>query len=387
MRDWKFECVNVVKVKNYAPRVEHLVCDITLRPSAFVSDISVNKQISHPRIVKRCRWPETQQEVEKIVQSGHLVILTGCFTWELEKLLTVIAQNDKLKTKEVSVHVSEKTCSQGGHMLDFNTRNFKFKVFSLYDFLQQASRQPSKNSQDDANRAMYLRAVGRNFRKDRAAFWKDYPELIGDELPFLQPEEFVFGDDTAGRAIHSSVFRVATKRLNLWTHYDVMDNVLFQLIGTKRIILFPPDQIGNLYMNGSTSKVLNVQDYAEHRARIRESFPKFEDAMNHSYEVELCEGEALFIPELWPHNSKSQTFSVGVNVFFESAQVDKQFYVRKDLYGNRDPVNIEIAERLIEQAIEALEDEKNGRKLPYITRDFYATKLAAKLQSSQKRPN
>ena len=59
----------------------------------------------------------------------------------------------------------------------------------------------------------YLRSLSTaNPRKDVADFHKDYPELAGDlNIPQLFPCEKKF----------SSVFRVSSARLHLWTHYDV----------------------------------------------------------------------------------------------------------------------------------------------------------------------
>ncbi len=58
----------------------------------------------------------------------------------------------------------------------------------------------------------YLRSLGGNPRKDVADFEKDYPELADDlHLPPIVPPEKIF----------SSVFRVSSAKLSLWTHYDV----------------------------------------------------------------------------------------------------------------------------------------------------------------------
>ena len=58
----------------------------------------------------------------------------------------------------------------------------------------------------------YLRSLGDNPRKDVADFGKDYPELAADlQLPPIVPPERIF----------SSVFRVSSAKLCLWTHYDV----------------------------------------------------------------------------------------------------------------------------------------------------------------------
>lgn len=58
----------------------------------------------------------------------------------------------------------------------------------------------------------YLRSLGDNPRKDVADFNKDYPELATDlQLPPVVPPERIF----------SSVFRISSAKLCLWTHYDV----------------------------------------------------------------------------------------------------------------------------------------------------------------------
>jgi hypothetical protein len=44
------------------------------------------------------------------------------------------------------------------------------------------------------------------------------------------------------------VLRIGSPGLELWTHFDVMANALLQLVGTKRVLLFPPEQEPNLYV-------------------------------------------------------------------------------------------------------------------------------------------
>jgi hypothetical protein len=41
-----------------------------------------------------------------------------------------------------------------------------------------------------------------------------------------------------------SLYCVDTGGLRLWTHFDVMDNILCQIRGTKRIRLWPPEEVG-----------------------------------------------------------------------------------------------------------------------------------------------
>jgi tRNA wybutosine-synthesizing protein 5 len=67
-----------------------------------------------------------------------------------------------------------------------------------------------------------------------------------------------------------------------------MDNVLVQISGEKRVILFPPSEVEYLYMQGDKSEVLEVDnpDY--------EKYPLFRHAKR--YECNLLAGDCIFIP-------------------------------------------------------------------------------------------
>ncbi len=108
-----------------------------------------------------------------------------------------------------------------------------------------------------------------------------------------------------------------------------MDNVLIQISGLKRVILFPPSDIEFLYMKGDKSQVLDVDEPDTN------AFPLFKQATR--YECQLTPGDCLFIPALWLHNVITQSFSIGVNVFWK--HLDDGFYEKNDLYGNKDLVN------------------------------------------------
>ncbi|MBW4652947.1 MAG: cupin-like domain-containing protein [Kaiparowitsia implicata GSE-PSE-MK54-09C] len=108
--------------------------------------------------------------------------------------------------------------------------------------------------------------------------------------------------------------------LNLWVgpsghisclHYDPMDGTLMQLQGSKHIILFPPDQLYNLYpfavMNhlwyGLRRRAVYSQVYPD-RPDF-DSFPRFQEALRHRQDVTLKPGEILFIPSGWWHEVSS----------------------------------------------------------------------------------
>ncbi|MGB0562424.1 MAG: cupin-like domain-containing protein [Spirulinaceae cyanobacterium] len=103
---------------------------------------------------------------------------------------------------------------------------------------------------------------------------------------------------------------------NLWVgpaghttclHYDPFDGTLVQLHGSKRLVLFPPDQLYNLYP-------FPILNHLLHGAKLRSgysqiypdaidfaAFPKAAQAQAHRYEVILNPGELIFIPAGWWH--------------------------------------------------------------------------------------
>ena len=143
-----------------------------------------------------------------------------------------------------------------------------------------------------------------------------------------------------------------------------MDNVLIQVSGHKRVILFPPSDIDFLYMKGDKSQVLNVDE------PDLETFPLFEKATR--YECELIAGDCLFIPALWLHNVITQSFSIGVNVFWK--HLSDEFYEKNDLYGNKDLVSGSKALLFGDKAI------KEINSLPDKTyKEFYTKRLIQNL--------
>ena len=94
-------------------------------------------------------------------------------------------------------------------------------------------------------------------------------------------------------------------------HCDPFDGTLIQLYGKKKVILFPPDQLYDLYpfslinhlryglkLRASYSQVYPQQpDFA--------LFPKFKETFSQRIEVVLNEGEILFIPNGWWHEVSS----------------------------------------------------------------------------------
>jgi hypothetical protein len=86
------------------------------------------------------------------------------------------------------------------------------------------------------------------------------------------------------------------------THYDLMENIAVVVAGRRRFTLFPPDQVGNLYMGPyeltpAGTPVSMVDPDAPDLAR----HPRFAEALAHAQEAVLEPGDALYIPFHWWH--------------------------------------------------------------------------------------
>ncbi|XP_012584024.1 PREDICTED: tRNA wybutosine-synthesizing protein 5 isoform X2 [Condylura cristata] len=236
--------------------------------------------------------------------------------------------------KEVKIHVA--TVAQ----MDFISKNFVYRTLSFDKLVQRAAEEKHKE--------FFI-------SEDVADIRKQFPLLEGDiKFPkFFREEQFF-----------SSVFRISSPGLQLWTHYDVMDNFLIQVTGKKRVVLFSPRDAQYLYLSGTKSEVLNIDnpDLAK--------YPLFSKARR--YECSLEAGDVLFIPALWFHNVISEEFGVGVNVFWK--HLPSECYDKTDTYGNKDPTAASRAAQILDRALKTLAE------LPEEYRDFYARRMVLHIQ-------
>lgn len=159
--------------------------------------------------------------------------------------------------------------------------------------------------------------------------------------------------------------------VQLWTHYDVMDNILVQVVGRKRVVLFPPSDAPYLYLTGDKSRVMDID------APDPDAFPKFSQATR--WEAELEAGEVLYIPALWFHNVTALEFGVAVNVFWR--HLGAEFYDSKDTYGNKDPPQVQRSLQMVERAAKVLSE------LPQEHRQFYGHRLVEHLKEKVREVN
>ncbi len=89
-------------------------------------------------------------------------------------------------------------------------------------------------------------------------------------------------------------------------HFDQSDNLACVVAGQRRFTLFPPEQVGNLYIGpldfAPTPTPISMVDFA---APDLQRFPRFEEALAHAQVADLEPGDAIYIPTLWWHHVQS----------------------------------------------------------------------------------
>lgn len=112
-------------------------------------------------------------------------------------------------------------------------------------------------------------------------------------------------------------------RTRIAAHQDVPDNLACVVVGRRRVTLFPPTQLANLYIGpldytpaGQPISLVdfNAPDYVR--------FPRFAQAMEHALIAELEEGDAVLIPSMWWHHVEAlESFNVLVNYWWRQTPV------------------------------------------------------------------
>jgi len=107
-----------------------------------------------------------------------------------------------------------------------------------------------------------------------------------------------------------------------------MANVLCQIRGEKRLILYPPSDVQHLkFPPGASNSTINI--FQSHTGSIL-SIP-----YTSPHETVLKPGDILFIPPLWLHTTAPVgEVSIAINVFFRN--LAKGYAPGRDVYGNRD---------------------------------------------------
>lgn len=97
-------------------------------------------------------------------------------------------------------------------------------------------------------------------------------------------------------------------------HFDPLDNLLLQVVGSKRITLVHPDTDSSaLYVGKDYSQQGNTSAVDLEHPDL-DKFPQFSSV--NKWEGELAPGDLLFIPAKWWHHVRSLDFSISVNIWW-----------------------------------------------------------------------
>jgi hypothetical protein len=108
------------------------------------------------------------------------------------------------------------------------------------------------------------------------------------------------------------------------THHDPSENLACVAAGRRRFTLFPPEQVGNLYMGPFEPTPAGVQVSMVHvTAPDLTLYPRFAEALDAALIAELEPGDALYIPYHWYHHVEAlDAFNVLVNYWWDPARDD-----------------------------------------------------------------
>ncbi|MET0289660.1 MAG: cupin-like domain-containing protein [Pseudoxanthomonas sp.] len=95
-------------------------------------------------------------------------------------------------------------------------------------------------------------------------------------------------------------------RVTTPAHFDASHNLAVVACGRRRFTLFPIEQIDNLYIGPlDFAPTLSAMTVARLNPPDLQRFPRLATALRHAMTVELCPGDALYMPPLWWHQVES----------------------------------------------------------------------------------
>jgi tRNA wybutosine-synthesizing protein 4 len=147
-----------------------------------------------------------------------------------------------------------------------------------------------------------------------------------------------------------------------------MANVLCQVRGQKKLILYPPSDVQYLHLEaGASSSNLDIFHGMSDGQVL--SVPH-----TSPFEVTLNPGDILFIPPLWLHTtSPLGGVSIAVNVFFRNLTTG--YAAGRDVYANRDLQAYEKGRGDVQKIARSFDG------LPADMAKFYLLRLAEELRS------
>ena len=382
---WVVRVAHVEHVKNFAPLVRHVVADVHLGPAApqSSSPSPSSSAVDTPGIVdSTARYVYRTDGIASYDNPATSLFWSTIYTAARPALLRSIPLGNlsaftpaallalpAASCPAVSVHV----CPEASGRMDFVHKNYIYRTLDFHRFMLHVTRDASVRDEYfiSPHERYYLRSLGSDPRREVADISKSFPQLA---------HSFAVPQLLEGRALFSSVLRVSSAGLSLWTHYDIVPNLLCHLHGVKRVTLFPPSASLALRLppqpHSSSSPLLDLYSPAANTADS--------GWQQQGRQVLLRPGDVLFIPPLWFHHvetiaadegSAGSGVAVSVNVFWR--ELSDGVYTSGDVYGNKDLMGGVECMRRAEEAVRQLGE------LPAVYRDFYVDRAVSVLQAAK----
>ena len=113
-------------------------------------------------------------------------------------------------------------------------------------------------------------------------------------------------------------------RTRISAHYDFPDNIACVVAGERRFTLFPPEQIGNLYVGPvdrtPSGQAISMVDFSNPDF---DRFPRFTEALEHALVCDMEPGDAIFIPSMWWHHVEAfSPYNILVNYWWITSKAN-----------------------------------------------------------------
>lgn len=243
--------------------------------------------------------------------------------------------------------------------LNFLAKNFKYETMEFQEFIESVFK--TNTEADKLSKNLYLRSLSSEkpmgkpavFRHDFSSLSNDF--ILPHALQKIEEEHF------------SSPFRISSPNTAIWLHYDVTANILCQVVGRKRVRLYPPSDVVNLSFpaGASTSLIENIFEFPESALPGRCK----------PIETILEPGDVIFIPATWLHATLPLETSISLNFFWKDLSPEV-YGGGKDIYGNKDIEAYENGRRMIQKIKHTFED------VPDEIKKFYLLRLAEELKKN-----
>jgi tRNA wybutosine-synthesizing protein 4 len=328
--------------------MERLSAISTMSPTIVIDSPASPMQNGHgPTLPTATQVPKIHlsgnNNFMKYLDAALPVVISGlslgtCTQYWTNEYLKEAIGNDR----KVVVHASQY------EKMNFQTKNFNYETRDFGAFIDSASN----------GEKVYLRSLSKEAPSEKPAkLSEDFPEIAQD---FQLPEELAYVVTNT----HSTPLRISGP-VTMWLHYDVMANVLCQIRGRKKVMLFPPADVSHLGFDAgaSSSSVDIFADNADAPALKK----------THPHEANLDSGDVLFIPSTWAHTAApTDGMSVAVNCFFKSLE-NQKYAAGRDVYGNRDLAAYEKGRKDVAKIVQSFAD------LPPHVAGFYMQRLGMEL--------